>query len=155
FSFRVSACCVSAINSERVADHEACKRTAQPSNGSRDLLWSAKPPHRLVSLKVFHRERFLGDHISNHGRLDGSRTYGIDANASGGIFERRTLRQADHSMLGCMVDGTAREADQATNGRAVDDGTASMLANLAQLILHAVTDSAQIVSVTAHIFFAA
>src|SRR5207302_7734275 len=125
FSFRVSACRVSAIDSKRVADHEACARTAQPKNGSSDLLRSAKPPHRLVSHHIFHGERFLGDHVCNHWRLDGSRAHGIDANASGGIFERRTLRQTDHSMLGCMVYCSAGEADQATNGRAVDDGTAS------------------------------
>src|SRR5438067_4618375 len=63
FSFRVSACRVSAIDSKRVAGHEACKRTAQPKNGSSDLLRSAKPPHRLVSHHLFHRERFLSDHV--------------------------------------------------------------------------------------------
>src|SRR5438067_4618378 len=49
------------------------------------------------------------DHVSNHWRLDGSRAHGIDANASGGIFKRGTLRQTDHSMLGGMVGGTARD----------------------------------------------
>src|SRR5207244_12103617 len=35
-------------------------------------------------------------------------------------------------------------ADQTTNRRVVDDGAASLLAHLAQLILHAVPDAAQI-----------
>src|SRR5437773_6297496 len=68
----------------------------------------------------------------------------IDANSSGGIFERSALRQPDHSVLGCMVHCSAGNADQTANRRVVDDGTASLLAHLAQLILHAVPDAAQI-----------
>src|SRR2546430_11695172 len=146
---------VSAIDSERVTDHEACARAAQPKNGSGDLLRPTKPPNRLVSHHVFHGDRFLGHHVRNHWRLDGSRAHCIDANSSGGILERSTPGQPDHSMLGCMVYCSAREADQATNGRAVDDGTASLLTHLAQLVLHAVPDAAEIDRVNAIKFFAA
>src|SRR2546421_10680674 len=58
-------------------------------------------------------------------------------------------------MFGCVVYCSAGEADQAANGRAVDDGTASLLAHLAQLVLHAVPDAAEIDRVHAIEFFAA
>src|SRR2546421_7575160 len=58
-------------------------------------------------------------------------------------------------MFGCVVYCSAREADQATNGRAVYDGTASLLTHLAQLVLHAVPDAAEIDRVHAIEFFAA
>src|SRR6266852_248597 len=54
------------------------------------------------------------------------------------------LRQSDHSVLGCMVGCPAGDADQTANRRVVDDGAASLLAHLAQLVLHAVPDAAQI-----------
>src|SRR6266480_7559049 len=82
FELSSSLCGVSAIDSERVTDHEACKRAAQPKNSSGDLLGPAKPPDRLASHHVFQGDRFLGQHVRNHWRLDSSRAHGIDANAS-------------------------------------------------------------------------
>jgi hypothetical protein len=67
------------------------------------------------------------------------------ADTPGGIFERGTLRQPDHPVLGC----------QAGNRRGVDDGAAALLAHLAQLVFHAVPDAAQIDRVHALEFFAA
>src|SRR5438876_6150699 len=149
FELSSSLCGVSAIDSERVTDHEAFSRAAKPKNCSGDLLRPTKPPDRLISQHVFYGDRFLGHHVRNHWRLDGSRAHCIDANPSGGILERSTPGQPDHSMLGCMVYCSAREADQAANGRAVDDGTASLLTHLAQLVLHAVPDAAEIDRVNA------
>src|SRR5215216_2837255 len=54
-----------------------------------------------------------------------------------------------------MVDGSARETDQAANGRAVHDGSAALLAHLAQLVLHAVPHAAEIDRDHAIEFFAA
>src|SRR5205807_9987734 len=124
-------------------------------NGSGDLLGPAKSPNRLVPQDVFHRVWFLSQHFRNHWRIDRSRAHRIDANSSGGIFERSALRQPDHSVLGCMVGCSTSDADQTANRRVVDDGAASLLTHLAQLVLHAVPDAAQIDPVHALELFAA
>src|SRR6266478_5693893 len=54
-------------------------------------------------------------------------------------------------MVGCSAGNT----DQTANRRVVDDGAASLLAHLAQLVLHAVPDAAQIDRVNALELFAA
>jgi hypothetical protein len=53
-----------------------------------------------------------------------------------------------------VVNYPARNANKAANRRAVDDGAASLLSHLAQLILHAVPDAAEIDRVHAIEFFA-
>src|SRR5439155_23106135 len=78
-----------------------------------------------------------------------------DADSSGGIFERSALSEPDHSVLGCMVRCSAWDADQAANRGAVDDSSASLLAHLAQLILHAIPHAAEIDGVYAIEFCAA
>ncbi len=58
-------------------------------------------------------------------------------------------------MLGCVINGAARNAHQPAERRAVDDRTACLLPHVAQLVLHAVPDAAQIDRVHAIEFFAA
>src|SRR6266850_6802549 len=135
---------VSAIDNERVTDHEACAGAAKPKNGRGDLLRSTKSANRHVSHDLFHSVWFLSQHLRNHRRIDRPRAHRIDANSSGGIFERSTLRQPDHSVLGRMVGCAAGDTDQTANRRVVDDGAASLLAHLAELVFHAVPDAAQI-----------
>src|SRR6266566_9254202 len=124
-----STCGVSAINNERVTDHEACAGATQPKNGSGDFLRSTKSANRHVSHDLFHSVWFLSQHLRNHRRIDRPRTHSIDADSSGGIFERGALRQADHSMLGCMVGCSTGDAAQTANRGGVDDGAASLLAH--------------------------
>ena len=54
-----------------------------------------------------------------------------------------------------MVCCSAGDADQAADRRAVDDGAASLLAHLAQLVLHAAPHAAEIDRIHAIEFFAA
>src|SRR5437588_9777210 len=98
----LSARGVSAIDNECVADDEACARAAKPKNGRGDLLRSTKSSNRLVPQDVFHGVWFLSQHVRNHRRIDRSGAHCIDANSSGGIFERSALCQPDHSVLGRM-----------------------------------------------------
>src|SRR6266568_7014982 len=151
----LSACGVPAINNEGVADYEACAGAAKPKNGSGDLLGPTESPNRQVSHDVFHCVWFLSQHVGNHWRIDRPWAHRIDANSSGGIFERSALCQADHSVLGCMVGCAAGDTDQTANGGVVDNGAASLLAHLAELVFHAVPDAAQIDPVYAIEFFAA
>src|SRR5437870_9761779 len=150
----LSARGVSAVDNERVADHEACARAAKPKNSSGDLLRLTKSANRLVSQDLFHGVRFLSQHVRNHRRIDRPRAHRIDANSSGGIFERSALRQPDHSVLGCMIGCSARDSDQTANRSVVDNGAASLLSHLAQFVLHAVPHAAQIDSVYAVEFLA-
>src|SRR5256886_8285385 len=122
---------VSAIDNERVTDHEACAGATQPKNGSGDLLGPTKSANRHVSHDLFHSVRFLSQHVGNHRRIDRPWTHCIDADSSRGIFERGALRQPDHSVLGCMIGCSAWDADQTANRRVVDDGAAPLLAHLA------------------------
>src|SRR5207237_4229461 len=142
--FTPSARGVAAIDNEGVADHEACARAAKPKNGRGDLLRPTKSPNRLVLQDVFHGVWFLSQHVGNHSRIDRPRAHRIDANTSGGIFERSALRQPDHSVLGRMVGCAASDADQTANRRVVDDGAASLVPHLAELVFHTVPDAAQI-----------
>ena len=128
---------------------------AKPKDGGGDFLGLTKSPDRLVSQNLFHRFRLLCQHFRNHRRVDRPRTDRIDPNSSGGIFERSALREPDHAVLGCVVRCSTGDADQTTNRGVVDDRAASLLTHLAQLILHAVPDAAQIDSVYAIEFFAA
>src|SRR6266704_1407796 len=150
----LSACGVPAINNEGVADYEACAGAAKPKNGSGDLLGPTESPNRQVSHDVFHCVWFLSQHVGNHWRIDRPWAHRIDANSSGGIFERSALCQADHSVLGCMVGCAAGDTDQTANGGVVDNGAASLLAHLAELVFHAVPDAAQIDPVHALELFA-
>src|ERR1700732_4514328 len=134
-----SACGVAAIHSECVTDHEACARTAKPKHSGGDLLRPTKSTNRLVSHDVFHGVRFLGQHVRNHRRFDRPRANRVNANTPGGIFERSTLRQTDHSVFGRMIRCSARYTDQAADRGAVYDRAASLLAHLAQLVDHAVS----------------
>src|SRR4051812_7287986 len=99
----LSARGISAIDNQCVADHKACAGAAQPKNGRSDLLRPTKSPNRLVLQDVFHGIWFLSQHVRNHWRIDRPWAHRINANSSGGIFERCALRQPDHSVLGCMV----------------------------------------------------
>src|SRR5437867_1413185 len=45
---------ISAIDSESVADDEACAGAAKPENGRSDLLRLTKAPNRLIFQVVFH-----------------------------------------------------------------------------------------------------
>jgi len=107
-----SACGVAAIYREWVTNDEACARATKPKNGGCDLLRPTKSPNRLLFEDVFHDVWFLSQHARNHGRFDGPGANRVDANASGGIFERSTLRQPEYSVFGCMIRCSAGYTDQ-------------------------------------------
>src|SRR5258708_22358632 len=129
---RRSTCRVSAIDSERVSNHKAGAGAAKPEHSGGDLLRPAQPTDRLFLQDVFHRFRLFGDHGGNHGRFDGAGAHGIDADAPGRIFKSSALREADHAVLRGMVDGTAGDADEASDGRIVHDRATLLLAHLQQ-----------------------
>src|SRR5947208_2619668 len=142
--FDSSVCGVAAIHRECVTDHEACIRAAKPENGRRNFLRPTESTDRLLLDNVFHRFGFLGDHVGNHRCFDCPRAYSIDANTSGGIFKGCALRQPDHAMFGCVIDGPARNADKTPDRRIVHDGPATLFSHLEQLVLHAEKDTAEI-----------
>jgi len=62
----------------------------------------------------------------------------------GRVFQRGALGQAEHAVLGGVVGGASGVADQAAKRRAVHDRPTALLAHLAQLVLHARPDAAQV-----------
>ena len=69
--------------------------------------------------------------------MDEARTYGVDTNAPGSIFQSRALGKPKYSVLGGVVCSTPGSAHKSSNRRAVDDSATSLLAHLPQLELHA------------------
>src|SRR3989442_1015145 len=139
-----SACGVPAIDGECMTNYEIRARAAKPQNSRGNLLRPAKSPNGLFLQDVFHGFGFFGDHVGNHRCFDCTGAHGIDANASGGIFKRGALRQPDHAVLRCVIDGPAGDAYEAADRRIVHDGPASLFAHLEQLVLHAEPDTAEI-----------
>src|SRR5258706_15415258 len=109
-----------------------------------DLVGTADSAHRHVGLQ--HRIQLFtltfSDHLVGHGRLDHARADGINANATRCIFESSAPCESDHSMLCGMVGPAPGTAYKTSKRRAIDDGSASLLAHLLQLELHATPDAA-------------
>src|SRR4030081_3676240 len=143
-SFSSSARRVPAVHRECVPDHEACAGAAKPQNSRGNLLRPTKSPDGLFLRDVFHGFGFFGDHFGNHRCFHCTGAHGIDANASGGIFKRCALRQPDHAVFRCVIDGPARDAYEAADRRIIHDGTTSLFAHLEQFVLHAEEDTAEI-----------
>ena len=96
-------CGVASIDSERVADHEACAGTAEPKDGRGDFFWSAEPADRLIPHDFLHGIGLLCQHVRDHRRVDCSRAHRVDADAPLRIFKRGAPGQSDHAVLGGVV----------------------------------------------------
>src|SRR6266446_8173052 len=68
--------------------------------------------------------------------------------------QRCALRQPDHAVLGCVIDGPARNADETANRRIVYDCPATLFSHLEQLVFHAEKDTAEIDRIHSVEFFA-
>src|SRR5260370_5485859 len=68
----------------------------------------------------------------------------MDANAPCSIFESRVLVESNDSVLGSVIDPAFGTSYKTSKRRAIDDGSASLLAHLLQLELHATPDAAEI-----------
>src|SRR4051812_11599805 len=82
----------SAVHRDGLADDEARAVTTQPEHGVGDLFGTTVPADRHEFQHPF--ERFglsLRPHGLAHWRLDEARAYGIDADPSGRILQRRAL----------------------------------------------------------------
>src|SRR5262249_15316951 len=141
---RRSMCRVTAIDSERVFNHEARAGAAQPEYSGGDFLRPAQPTDRLFLRDVFHRFRLFGDHGGNHMRFERAGAHGIYADASGCIFKSSALGEADHAVFGGMIDGPTGNADEASDRRIVHDGATLLLAHLEQFVLHTEPHTAEI-----------
>src|SRR6266849_4994517 len=130
---------VPAVDRDRLPGNVARGRAAEPQNSIGDLLGLPHPPHRHVGLQ--HRIQLFtltfSDHLVGHGRLDHARADGVNANATRCVFESSALGESDHSMLCGMVGPAPGTAYKTSKRRTVDDGSASLLAHLLQLELHA------------------
>src|SRR5690348_15606142 len=98
-----SACRIAAVHQERVTDHKAGTRAAEPQDGCGNLLRLAQAPDGFA---LHHFGQDLGittDHRLHHWRLDRAWANRVDADATGGVFEGSRLGQAEHAVLGSVI----------------------------------------------------
>src|SRR6266700_6932562 len=98
-----SACCIAAIHEERVTDHKASTRAAEPEDGCGNLLRFAEAPDWFV---LHHFGQGLGitaGHRLHHWRLDRAWANRVYADATGGVFEGGSLGQAEHTVLVSVI----------------------------------------------------
>src|SRR5438874_10590930 len=112
-----------------MSDDEARTGAAKPQHSRGDLFRFAEASDRLFFRDVFHRFRLFGDHGGNHWCVDGAGAYGIDADASAGVFKGSALGEANHAVLCGMVDSPAGNADEASDGRIVYDRATLLIAH--------------------------
>src|SRR5437879_4813052 len=103
---------VAAVDRDRLAGNVARGRAAEPQDSIGDLLGSSQSAHRHESIQHLIQLFSLtfSDHLVGHGRLNHAWAHVVNANATRGIFERRTLCESDDAVLSGMVgpaSGTA------------------------------------------------
>src|SRR2546421_11753954 len=111
----LSACRIAAIHQERVTDHKAGTRAAEPEHGCGNLLRFTEASDGFVLHHFGQGFGITAGHRLHHWRLDRAWANRVDADATGGVFEGGTLGQAD----------------VAADRRAIDDRAAALLKHLA------------------------
>src|SRR6266487_5056496 len=139
-----SACRIATVHEERVTDHKAGTRAAEPEDGCGNLLRLAEAPDWFVLHHFVQDFGITADHRLHHWRLDRTWTDRVDADATGSVFEGGSLGQADHAVLGSVIGRQSGVADDAADRRAIDNGAAALPEHLAQLLLHATPHTAQV-----------
>src|SRR4051812_25300318 len=113
------------------ADDQARARAAQPQDSGGDLVAAAEPSDRLVRDGVVNGELAIRDHGGDHRSLDRAGAYRVDPDAARRVLERGALGHSEDAVLGGVVGGASRVADEAAERRAVDYGATSLYAHLA------------------------
>src|SRR5712691_4259691 len=112
---------VTAVHRDGLTGHIAGGLTAEPQHCRRNLVGAADTLHRYALLHGFHGFTLtLRDHLVHHRCPDEARTYGIDADAAGRIFESCALGEPEHSVLAGMVNSTLGASHQSSKRRAVN-----------------------------------
>ena len=86
----------------------------------------------------------VGDHLGDHRGVERAGADGVDADATRGVLEGGAAGEADDAVLGGVVGGPAGKADEPAERRAVHDRAAALVAHLAELVLHAGPDAAEV-----------
>src|SRR3954449_156026 len=131
FTVGGSAGGVAAVDGQCDADDQARARAAQPQDSGGDLVAAAEPSDRLVRDGVVNGELAIRDHGGDHRSLDRAGAYRVDPDAARRVLERGALGHSEDAVLGGVVGGASRVADEAAERRAVDDGATSLFAHLA------------------------
>src|SRR5262245_50782887 len=80
----------------------------------------------------------------DHRRANDARAYRIHENPGFGVVQRRRARQLYDTTLGCTVGRRSLQANQPCCRCRVDDGTATLLEHLGDLVLHAEPDTLEV-----------
>src|SRR5574337_454937 len=135
---------VSAVDGQRMSDAITGQWTTQPEHRVGDFFGATDAPDGYGFDELIHACGVLGDHAGDHGGVDGAGADGVDADAAGGVFESCALGEAEDAVFGAVVDRGAGYADQPSDGGAVHDRAAAMVAHVAQFVFHARPDAPQV-----------
>src|SRR5205085_12047798 len=112
---------LAAVRYERVADNEPGSLRTEPEDGIGDFLRLTHSSDRLLGDHLRPAFRRAAGEATHHGRIDITRTYGIDANVLRRIVERGRAGEADHAVLCGGVSRAAFDPDDPCSGRRVHD----------------------------------
>jgi hypothetical protein len=107
---------VSAIDHECVPHHEACGRTAKPQNRVGNFLGATKSAERnLLQHGVKGVCLASRHHPFGHRGMNKAWTYGIDTNASCGIFQSGGFGKPKYPMFGGLICSSPGPAHKPSN----------------------------------------
>src|SRR5438477_3433160 len=114
-----STCRIAAVHQERVTDHKARTRAAEPEDGCGNLLRFTEASDGFVLHHFGQGFGITAGHRLHHGRLDRAWANRVDADATGGVFEGGRLGQAEHAVLSSVIGRQPRVADDAADRGAI------------------------------------
>nr|GEU28230.1 hypothetical protein [Tanacetum cinerariifolium] len=121
--------------------HERRLVRTEPHDQRRHLVRFAETAERVLG---HQRRAGLVRHAPHGWRVDVAGAHGIDADAARGIFQRRSLGQSHHAVLGGDIGAVLARGHLAQDGRHVDDGAAACGQHGWQLVAHAVEHAGQV-----------
>nr|GEU28411.1 hypothetical protein [Tanacetum cinerariifolium] len=115
-----------------------------PQHRCREFFRLAHATNWLRLDDLSHDLRLSVLHAQQHGRVEYAWTHSVHADAARSVLNAGALGQAQYAMLGGVVGGAFALADQAAEGRTIDDRARALLFHLHQFMLHAGPDAAQV-----------
>src|SRR5882724_12249577 len=121
----VSANRISAIDRERMTNHETGGGATEPEHSACNLLGATEPADRHVLQHRVEGIRLSGHHLVEHRRMDDTWAHGINANAPGCVIQCGAFGQPKHAVFGGLVCSAFGATHQSSDRGTVDDSAAA------------------------------
>ena len=125
-----------AVNRQSNSHHEASAWTAEPSDGGRNVIGMPKAAIGLLFHDLGHRVPLTFQHFGDHRRDNRARTNGVDADASGSLFDSSEFRHAQNRVLVSVNGSSFPQTNEPSYSAAVDARTTVLCAHNAQRMFH-------------------